>query len=233
VRFGKRTYVGDPLNVIRLFNEKEVDEIFVLDIDATSDRRTPDLGFLRELASECFMPLAYGGGITSLEQCEQISRAGIEKIVLGTSSENKGFVSDVSKNMGSQSVVACVDVFGSGVSARCFTRSGKSPINIDLIRHCVELQEAGAGEIVLQSIDRDGTRSGYNVELIRMLASQLAVPLVALGGAGEATHLVEALKVGASAAASGSAFIFVGRLRAVLINSPDPAAIEMLIRGGS
>ena len=220
VGFGERTYVGDPFNVVRLFNEKEVDEICVLDLDATVDGRAPDFGFLRELASECFMPLAVGGGITSLQHCEELNRIGVEKFVLGHAALDADLVRTVSRDVGTQALVACVDVAGSGAAARCMTWSGRHPTGRAPLELCRELEQRGVGEIILQSIDRDGTRNGYDVELIAAVAPHLAVPVVALGGAGEIAHLAAGLAAGASAAASGSAFTFIGRLRAVLVSYP-------------
>jgi imidazole glycerol-phosphate synthase subunit HisF len=230
IGFGARTYVGDPFNVVRLFNEKEVDEICVLDIDATTDGRAPDFGFIRELASECFMPLSYGGGITKLEHCEQLNRIGVEKFVLGHSALDQHLVQTISRDIGSQALVACVDVMGHGANARCVTRSGKSNTQLTPLAHCLALQAAGVGEIMLQSVDRDGTRNGFDLQLIQALAPQLSVPLVALGGAGKLSDLALALKAGASAAASGSAFCFIGRLRAVLITYPSIEDMDAVLR---
>lgn len=230
IRFGKRTYIGDPFNVVRLFNEKEVDEICVLDIDATIDGRAPDFGFARELASECFMPLAYGGGISALAHCEQLNRIGVEKYVLGHGAFDEALVRAVVRSIGSQAVVACVDVAGGGGAARCVTRSGSTASLRSPIEHCLALQAAGIGEIILQSVDHDGMRDGYDLPLIAAISAKLSVPLVALGGAGEVRHLQQALQAGASAAASGSAFSFIGRLRAVLVTYPEPAEIDRLAR---
>ncbi len=218
VGFGPRTYVGDPFNVMRLFNEKEVDEIFVLDIDASRDGRGPDFGFIRELASECFMPLSYGGGITSLNDCEQLNRDGVEKFVLGRCGLDTALVMQLSKSVGSQAVVACVDVKGTDQGARCITTTG--PTGLQPLEYCKRLEDAGVGEIILQSVAQDGCREGYDLSLIGQLAPQLSLPVIALGGAGRYEHLTMAIEAGASAAASGSAFCFVGRLRAVLINYP-------------
>ena len=228
VGFGARTYVGDPLNVVRLFNEKEVDEICVLDIDASTDGRAPDFGFLRELASECFMPLAYGGGITALNHCEQLNRIGVEKIVLGHAALDPSLVREVSRDLGAQALVGCVDVVGAGPAARCVTRSARNATPLTPLEHCLALQAAGVGEIILQSVDRDGARKGFDLALIAALAPRLDVPLVALGGAGDLHHLSQALQAGASAAASGSAFSFIGRLRAVLISYPEPAEMDAI-----
>ena len=230
VRFGERTYVGDPFNVVRLFNDKEVDEICVLDLDATVDGREPDFGFLRELASECFMPLAYGGGISRLDQCEQLNRIGVEKFVLGHAALDTALVHTVSRDIGSQALVACVDVAGSGEQARCVTRSGTHATGRAPLEFCLSLQEAGVGEILLQSVDRDGAREGCDLALIATIAPRLSVPLVALGGAGGSQHLADALHAGASAAASGSAFTFIGRLRAVLVSYPDRAEMDAIAR---
>jgi len=230
VAFGARTYIGDPFNVVRLFNEKEVDEIVVLDIDAGPAGRAPDFGFLRELASECFMPLAYGGGIVEMSQCEQLNRLGVEKFVLGHAAFTGGLVAAASRDLGSQAVVACLDVVGSGDQARCVTRSGRVRHDIHPLDQALALQEAGAGEIILQSVDRDGMREGMDLDLIDSLAHRLDVPLVALGGAANLRHLAQALKSGASAVASGSAFSFVGRLRAVLITYPTRSDVDQALR---
>ncbi len=226
VRFGERTYIGDPFNVVRLFNEKEVDEIAVLDIDAGPEGRTPDFGFLRELASECFIPLAYGGGIAEIAHCEQLNRIGVEKLVFGHASFASGLLAEVSRDLGSQAVVACLDVVGSGEQARCVTRSGRVRHDLHPLQHAMALQEAGAGEIIVQSVDRDGLRKGMDLDLIDSLADRLEVPVVALGGAGNLQHLAQALKSGASAVASGSAFSFIGRLRGVLITYPTRRAVD-------
>jgi cyclase len=230
VAFGKRTYVGDPFNVVRLFNEKEVDEICVLDIDASVDGRGPDFGFMRELASECFMPLTYGGGITNLADCERLNRDGVEKFVLGHGALNEALVRQLSEHLGTQAVAACVDVRGTGETARCVTRAGREDTGIAPLQLCRSLQAAGVGEVILQSVDRDGMRAGYDLDLIHDVASQLDIPLVALGGAGDIHHLAQALHAGASAAASGSAFAFIGRLRAVLVTYPDRVTIDAMGR---
>jgi cyclase len=230
VRFGERTYIGDPFNVVRLFNDKEVDEICVLDIDATVDGRAPDFGFLNELASECFMPMAYGGGITALGHCEQLNRIGVEKYVLGHQAFNEPLIQAVVRDMGSQAVVACVDVAGAGKAARCVTKSGTVTWPTTPADHCLALQNIGVGEIILQSTDHDGMRKGFDLELISQISEILTIPLVALGGAGDTRHLQQALMAGASAAASGSAFSFIGRLRAVLITYPDALEMDRLAR---
>jgi cyclase len=229
VRFGERTYIGDPFNVIRLFNEKEVDEIVVLDIDAGPGGRQPDFGFLRELASECFMPLAYGGGIRSMGDCEQLNRLGVEKFVFGHGAFEPALVETASRSLGSQAVVACIDYVGSGEAARCVTRAGRAHHDLHPLAHALSMQAAGAGEVILQSVDRDGMRQGMDVETIDHVAHRLDVPLVALGGAGDLDHLAQGLSSGASAVASGSAFCFIGRLRAVLVSYPSRRDVDRAI----
>lgn len=228
VEFGERTYIGDPFNVVRLFNEKEVDEICILDIDAASKGRGPDIGFMRELATECFMPLAYGGGISRLQECEDLNRFGVEKFVLGSRASDPQLLRAIAADLGSQALVACVDIKGRGSAARCVQRNSDAPQ--DPVEFCLWLQDLGVGEIILQSVMLDGRRSGYDLELIKSVTSRLSVPVIALGGAGNYDHLTEGLLAGASAAASGSTFTFVGRLRAVLVNYPDPEMLEGMER---
>lgn len=220
VRFGERTYVGDPFNVIRIFNEKEVDEICLLDIDATADGRAPDLGFVRELASECFMPMSYGGGVVSLEMSEALFRSGVEKLVIGSKAKDCGFISSMAHHFGSQAVVASVDVARSGSGWEVRTHNGQHVISEDPYDYARRVTNAGVGEILLHDIDRDGVRQGYDLELVSHISSAVNVPVIALGGAGGYEHLTQGLEAGASAVASGSAFVFYGPLRAVLITYP-------------
>lgn len=226
VGFGERTYIGDPFNVVRLFNEKEVDEICLLDIDATTDGRVADVGFISELASECFMPLSYGGGINSAAPVDALARAGVEKLIVGSEGANLGFIRSLANDFGEQAVVGCVDYRG-GIEGTVYTRSGTSRTEATPLEFAHALVKAGAGEIILQSIDRDGARSGMDLPVIGEIATALSVPLVGLGGAGEVEDLDAALSAGASAAASGSAFSFLGRLRAVLISYPTAQVPEV------
>jgi imidazole glycerol-phosphate synthase subunit HisF len=226
IAFGARTYIGDPFNIVRLLNEKEVDEICLLDIDATKDGRVPDPGYLRELASECFMPLTYGGGLTSLQQCQALNRAGIEKLVLGSSVNDRLLTRSVAAELGSQAVVACIDVGVGEAPWNCVTHANTRRLSISPSELARQVEGDGAGEILLQSVPRDGNRTGMDLSLIRCVSKAVSVPVIAVGGAGTVDHLVEALEAGASAAASGSAFTFTGRLRAVLINYPTSQEIE-------
>lgn len=214
VGFGQRTYIGDPLNIIRLFNEKEVDEICVLDIDATQDGRQPDFAFIAALAAECFMPLSYGGGISNLDHARQLIALGIEKLVL-RSHASDDLIASISHEFGNQAVVGCLDYRETSQGRVVF------PSGVPLGVAAERLANAGVGELILQSTDRDGTRIGMDVKGIAETASQLSVPVIALGGAGEVADFYSVLAAGADAVASGSAFCFIGRLRAVLVTYPE------------
>ncbi|MDT8759727.1 HisA/HisF-related TIM barrel protein [Sphingomonas psychrotolerans] len=215
VGFGPRTYVGDPFNIIRLFNEKQVDEICVLDIDAGPDRRAPNFEFAAALAAECFMPLSYGGGIAELDHARRLIADGVEKVVL-RSHATDALIAAIAHEFGAQAVVGCLDYRMTG-GERVTLGATPEPLAAAAVR----LARAGVGELILQSVDRDGARSGMDVEGIAVIASGLSVPVIALGGAGGLEHLEAATAAGADAAASGSAFCFIGRLRAVLVTYPD------------
>ncbi len=219
-RFGERTYIGDPFNVIRLFNEKEVDEICLLNIDATRDRRAIDVGFFAELASECFMPLSYGGGIAPGAPVDALARAGIEKFIVRTAATDRSFVRSLADTFGSQAIVGCIDYRG-GSAHHVIGTSAAAEIGGDSVDYALTLEESGVGEIILQSVDRDGMRQGMDTNLISKVSAAVSIPLIALGGARDVEDLEDALSAGASAAASGSAFSFIGKLRAVLINYPS------------
>ena len=224
VKFKDPKYVGDPINAIKIFNEKEVDELALLDITASSEGRGPSFKVIEEVASECFMPLAYGGGIRTIEDIRKIVSMGVEKVVLNTAAiNNPGLIAAASQEIGSQSVVASIDVrrklFGGYevVGGRGRVRTGLDPLAF-----ARSLADKGAGEILLNSVDRDGTQQGYDTDLIKHVAGGVAVPVIAAGGAGSLQDLAQAIKVGgAAAAAAGSLFIFHGPHRAVLISYPS------------
>ena len=217
VSFRERTYVGDPFNVIRLFNEKEVDELCILDIDAGRDGYEIDHGFVAELAGECFMPLAYGGGLRDVRQCAPLARNGVEKFVLGAGATDPTLIGALAQVYGSSSVVACVDYRGE----LAFVDGGRRDTGLSPLALAQAAVAAGAGEVILQSIERDGARTGMDLPMIGKLATDLPVPVIALGGAGEVAHLADAIDMGAAAGASGSTFSFIGRLRAVLVSYPE------------
>ncbi len=229
MKFKDPKYVGDPINAIKIFNDKEVDELVLLDITATGERRGPNFKIIEEVASECFMPLGYGGGINSLEDAKRILALGVEKIIVNTAAvENPSLVARLADSVGSQSVVVSVDVkkslFG---KYEVFTRSGTSNTKLDPAIYAQELEKMGAGELLLNSIDRDGLMTGYDVSLIKKVTGAVGIPVIACGGAGTLDHFGPAVKEGgASALAAGSMFVFQGKHRAVLISYPERARLE-------
>ncbi len=223
VKFNKEIkYIGDPVNAIRIFNEKEVDEICVLDIGASKENREPDFEFIQEIASECFMPLGYGGGIKNISTIEKLFKIGVEKTILNNVLiENPQLVTEAANVFGSQSIIASVDVkknlWGQySIYSHVTNQSTKQ----DLQKFIRNLQELGIGELIINSVDQDGMMRGYDYNLIRQVSSFLNVPIVALGGAGSVLDLEEAINHGAHAAAAGSLFIYKGPHKAVLINYP-------------
>jgi cyclase len=228
VRFSKPRYLGDPRNIVRIFNEKEVDEIVILNIDATLQKREPYYDLLKDIVSEAFMPIAYGGGIKTIEDIKQLYKIGIEKVVINSQAVNKPeFILEASERFGSQSIVASIDVkkdlFG---KYRVYYESGKKITSISPVEHIKRMEKLGAGEIILNSIDRDGTMEGYDKELIKTVASIVSIPVIALGGAGKLEHFREAMNAGASAVSAGSMFVYQGVHKAVLINYPTQEELK-------
>ena len=222
VKFKDPKYLGDPINIVRIFNDKEVDELIFLDITATLDNRRPNFELLGKITSECFMPLGYGGGIRDMEDVKKLLAIGVEKFVLNTSAvENPSLIRAAADFAGSQAVVISMDVKKTLLGKHeVYIRSGKKSTGLDPVKFAIEMEKQGAGEIFVNSIDRDGTMQGYDLELVRRVAETVTVPVVACGGAGNIQHLAEAIKAGASAAAAGSMFVFQGPLRGVLISYP-------------
>lgn len=232
VGFKNPVYVGDPINAVRIFNEKEVDEIILLDITATMERRSPPLEQIAEIAGEAFMPLCYGGGIRSLDQIRKIIGAGIEKVAINSyAAARPQFIREAADSFGSQSVVLSVDVKknSSGKNVVVTERATKKN-DLELIEYVQRAEELGAGEILLNSVDRDGTMQGYDLELIRCVSTAVSIPTIALGGAGRNEHFSQAVRLGgAQAAAAGSMFVFYGKHRAVLISYPDRDDLRRLL----
>lgn len=223
VKFAQPRYVGDPLNAIRILNEKEVDELVLLDIAATAGGGGPNLEMVRDVASECFMPLAYGGGISSVGQASSLFSIGVEKVVLrSAAARDLGLVREVSGFAGAQSVAISVDVQRSRFGRyRIYAPGTPLDRDPDWRGFVHRATDAGAGEVVLQSVDRDGTRAGLDLTLIREASRGLTVPLVAVGGVGELQDIKAGVDAGASAIGAGSFFVFRGPRRAVLITYPD------------
>jgi imidazole glycerol-phosphate synthase subunit HisF len=231
VRFKESTYIGDPINTVKIFNEKEVDEIFFLDIDATKEGKEPPYDLIQNIAGECFMPFAYGGGINSLQQIEKIIASGAEKIIINTNAYVKrGFVSEAVRHFGSSTIAVSVDVKkeflkGNIVYIKGGTKStGKNPVD-----YVKMIEDEGAGEILINSIDRDGMMEGYDIDLIKSVSEAVKLPVIACGGAGKMSDFGDAVKKGgASATAAGSFFVFHGKRRAVLITYPSYSEITDL-----
>lgn len=230
VRFGRPTYVGDPINAVKIFNDREVDELAVLDIAASRLDRPPAFDIVRALAGECFMPLSYGGGVRSVEDARRLFGLGVEKVLVNTAAvRSPGLVTGIAEAFGSQSVMAGVDVKTDWLGRRrVFVCGGRRNTGRDPVDHAREMAARGAGEVLLTSIDRDGTMAGFDLDLIRAVASAVPVPLVACGGAGSVADLASAIGAGASAVAAGSLFVFAGPRRAVLINYPSAAQLGPL-----
>lgn len=230
-RFRSPRYVGDPVNAVRIFNEKEVDELIVIDIEATRAGREPNYDLVERIAGECFMPLCYGGGVSSVEQARRLFSSGVEKISINTGADrDSGLLSEIAARYGRQAVVASIDVrrrwwWGNSRRVRGFGPSAGSP---NWRRLMGRLVEAGAGEVLLTDVDREGTRSGYDVELIAEAASGLEVPLVVAGGKGTCADIGQAFEAGASAVAVGAMFVFHGPHKGVLISYPSPEQVRKL-----
>jgi cyclase len=231
VHFKDPKYVGDPINAVRIFNEKQVDELIVLDIDATAEKREPDYKMIENLAAECRMPLCYGGGVSTVEQAQKIFALGVEKVAISTAAiQNPSLITEIAEQVGSQSVVVVLDVkkkmFG---SYEVYINNGKKGTGKNPVDVAKQMEKLGAGEIVVNAIDNDGIMKGYDIALIEKIRKAITLPLTALGGAGSLDHIAELIKkfriIGASA---GSLFVFKGIYRAVLINYPNSSEKEKL-----
>ena len=230
IRFGNPTYVGDPINAVKIFNDKEVDELLFLDITASLDNRTPDKKLMSEIASECFMPLAYGGGVRSLDDIRELFALGVEKVAINSHAmSNPEFVKAAAEAFGSQSILVSIDVKRNFLGRyEVWSRSGRYKTGQDPVTVARLMEAMGAGEILLNSIDRDGMMQGYDVDLIRQIAKAVQIPVVACGGAGNLEHFTEAVRAGASAVSAGSMFVFHGRHRAVLISYPSRDQLDRI-----
>jgi cyclase len=224
--FKDSKYVGDPINAVKIYNEKEVDELMVFDIDATVEGRGPDLEMIKNLAIECRMPFCYGGGVTTVEQAIKIINLGAEKVALSTAAiKNPSLVKDIGKAIGIQSVVVVLDIkkksfLGGGYDI--YIKNGKEKVSIKLKEFILDLNKIGVGEIVINSIDRDGAMQGYDLALVEMIRELTEVPITVLGGAGsleDIKNMISTYKI--IGAAAGSLFVFKGKYRAVLINYPN------------
>ncbi len=223
IKFGDPTYLGDPINAVRIFNEKEADELIFLDITANKEERSIYIDVVKQIGDECFMPFAVGGGIRSIQTIREILSAGAEKVAINSYAvENPSFIKEAASTFGNQSIIASIDVrkklFG---KYEVLTHSAKKSTGIDPVDFARKVEKLGAGEILINSINQDGTREGYDYDLIKNVSQSVNIPVIACGGAGSLSHLSKAVYSGfASAIAAGSLFVFHGKRRAVLINFP-------------
>jgi imidazole glycerol-phosphate synthase subunit HisF len=227
IKFAEPKYVGDIVNAVRIFNDKEVDEIIILDIEAHKGRGKIKWDLVTRTAGEAFMPMCYGGGVTSVDEIKRLLKAGIEKVSINTGAhEDARLIDSAAKAFGSQSIVAGIDVKKNFLGRyTVVSHGGERKRSIDVVEWAKALERAGAGEILLSSVDRDGTQTGYDLELVRQVTSAVRIPVIACGGAGKVAHFADAIRSGASAVAAGSLFVFHGPHRAVLITYPERAEL--------
>ncbi len=232
-KFKDPKYVGDPINAVKIFNEKEVDELIVVDIDASREGREPDYKMIENLAVECRMPFCYGGGIKTVEQAQKIFSLGVEKIAISSIAiENPDIVSKLAERVGNQSVVIVLDVKKKifGGKYELYTHNGTKPTGIDPVSFAVKMQNLGAGEIVVNSIDQDGVMKGYDMNLINNIRDAVNIPLTVMGGAGIINDIGDVIQQhGIIGVAAGSLFVFKGKFRAVLINYPTNLEKSILL----
>jgi len=229
VKFKNPSYIGDPINAIKIYNGKEVDELILVDITATVENRPPPFDLIEEVACECFMPFTYGGGIRNLDDIKNIFSLGVEKAAINSyAAENPEFIGKAAELFGSQSIVVSIDVKKTLMGKYVVhSHSGKISTKIDPVSYAKEMEKIGAGEILLNSIDRDGIMDGYDIALIQKVTSAVSIPVIALGGAGNVDDLTGAVKEGgASAVAAGSMFVYQGKNLGVLINFPSRDELE-------
>ncbi|HYC37552.1 MAG TPA: AglZ/HisF2 family acetamidino modification protein [Usitatibacter sp.] len=228
-RFADRRYLGDPINAVKIFNDKMADELVLLDIDATARGGAPDFDRVDEMVGEAFMPVAYGGGVRSVEHFAQLFRRGVEKVVVNTAAfDSPQLVEQAARRFGSQAVVVSLDVrrtlWG---KARCYTAGGRRRTRLDPVHAARHFESLGAGELIVTAIECEGTFSGYDLDLLAAVAGAVGIPVIAHGGAGRIEHLVQAVeKAGCQAVAAGSMFVFAAQGQGVLITYPSPAELQ-------
>jgi cyclase len=226
INFKAPKYVGDPINAVRIFNEKEVDELAFFDIDATVFGKEPDYALIEKLANQSRMPLCYGGGVKTVEQAQKIFGLGIEKIALSSAAiQNPQLITQIADRVGSQSVIVVLDIkkklFG---GYEVYIHNGKKSTGINPFSFVKELEQLGAGEIIINSIDQDGLMKGYDLNLIDKIAEMISIPMTVLGGAGSLADMEKVIiKHGVIGVSAGSLFVFKGPYKAVLINYPTKA----------
>jgi len=232
VKFKDPNYVGDPVNAVMIYNEKEVDELIFLDINASKVQREPPYEIITKIATECFMPFTYGGGIKSIEQMKRIFSLGVEKVAVNSHAvADPTLIARGAELFGNQSIVVSIDVKKTWAGAyKVFTHGGTKITSLDPVEWAKKAESLGAGEILLTSIDRDGTWEGYDTDLIHLVSSAVSVPIIACGGAGRVDDFGKAVAAGASAVAAGSMVVYHGPARGVLINFPFRQQLEKVLK---
>lgn len=227
IQFSHPNYLGDPINAVKIYNEKQVDELCILDI--TRNRSGINFDLLQDIASEAFMPLSYGGGIDDMSQVKRLFNIGFEKVVINSSLYSEsGFVERVVEFAGSQSVVASIDYKKTLLNKKkCFSKCGKNKIDISPVDMAIRAEKMGVGEILLNSMDRDGMMNGYDLPVVSEIASKISIPLIACGGAGSLKDIKEVIDAGADAVAAGSLFVYYGEKKGVLINYPSEEEMSL------
>jgi cyclase len=232
VKFKNPKYIGDPINAVRIFNELEVDELCLLDIRATVEKRAPNFNLLRQIADECFMPLSFGGGIADFDTAKQLFRIGVEKIVLNTATyKNPDLIRKLSEYFGNQALIGSIDtkknLFG---SYSVYIDSGKQKIVVTPVEWAQKLESYGIGELLVTSIDREGTWEGFDIEIIKKITAAVSIPVIAHGGSGSLDHIDEVIKKGnVSAVALGSMVVYQKKNMGVLVNFPEKARLENIL----
>jgi len=230
-RFSNPKYIGDPINAVKIFNDLRADELVFLDISATREQRCISVDFVREVGEEANMPFAVGGGITTIEQLRTLISAGAEKVIIGSkAAQDNDFIRNASDTFGASTIVVCMDVKKKFLgSEQAFIVNGTKSTGLNPVEYAIEIQNQGAGEIIVQSIDHDGCMNGYHLDLIAKVSAAVTIPVVALGGAGNLQHMRDAYhQAHATALAAGSMFVFYGPNKAVLVNYPSAEEIRNL-----
>lgn len=229
ISFKDFKYIGDPINAVRLFNDLKADELVFLDITATAEKRTISMDLVKDIGEEANMPFSVGGGIRTIENIKNVINAGAEKVIINSYAiENPDFIKEASDNFGSSTIVVCIDVkkklFG---KKQVWGKNGSKPSGVDPVVFAQQMEKKGAGEIIIQSIEKDGTMTGYDLDLIKSISEAVSIPVVALGGAGSISDLKEAYSQAyANGVAAGSIFVYHGTNRGVLINYPEKSDLK-------
>ncbi len=230
-RFKDYTYIGDPINAVRIYNDLKADELVFLDIEATKENRVISTEFIKNVGEEANMPFAVGGGIKTISDIKTILSAGAEKVIICShAAENPDFVLEASETFGSSTIVVCIDVKKAFLKGKkVWIKSGSKNTGADPVEFAKLMAEKGAGELIIQSVDNDGSMTGYDIELTKTISQNVSIPVVALGGAGSLEHLMQAYKeANATGLAAGSIFVYQGKMNGVLINYPERKEVEKL-----